>query len=372
MGQDHWERIYRTNDPKQVSWYQPEPQLSLDLIRRVVSDYEAPIIDVGGGASALVDGLLNAGYRNVTVLDLVPSALAIARRRLGSRAGRVEWLAGSVFDVRLHPSAYAVWHDRAVFHFLTDPADRARYVDQARRAVRPNGHVIVASFGPDGPTRCSGLDVVRYSPEARLGMTDVAGAQAPLEAVLKDEILRMYQEVADQPEGTFHFYHGREAATLFGYSTEWLDRAPAGAVASFAGVGNPHARSHLKAGETVLDLGSGAGLDAVIAAWQVGPAGRVIGVDLNPAMCVKAQAHVATTGMQMECREGGMENIPVPDGTVDVVISNGVINLSFRKRRVVEEVFRVLRPGGRISITDIVSAKQLSQSIVNDPKLWAS
>lgn len=203
-------------------------------------------------------------------------------------------------------------------------------------------------------------------------MSGVADTQAPLEAVLKDEILRMYQEVADQPEGTFHFYHGREAAELFGYDKEWLERAPPGAVASFAGVGNPHERSRLQPGETVLDLGSGAGLDALIASWQVGPTGRVIGVDLNPSMCAKAQAHVAATGRQMECREGSMEDIPLPDASVDVVLSNGVINLSFRKRRVVQELFRVLRPGGRISITDIVSAKQLSQSIVNDPKLWAS
>ena len=203
-------------------------------------------------------------------------------------------------------------------------------------------------------------------------MTEVADTQAPLEAVLKDEILRMYQAVADQPESTFHFFHGREAAELFGYEAEWLDRAPAGAVASFAGVGNPHERSRLQSGETVLDLGSGAGLDAIIASWQVGSSGRVIGFYLNPVMCVKAQAHVATAGMQMECREGSMEDIPLPNASIDAVISNGVINLSFRKRRVVQEIFRVLRPGGRISITDIVSAKQLSQSIVNDPKLWAS
>jgi ubiquinone/menaquinone biosynthesis C-methylase UbiE len=122
----------------------------------------------------------------------------------------------------------------------------------------------------------------------------------------------------------------------------------------------------------VLDLGSGAGLDAIIASWRVGPSGNVIGVDLNPAMCLKAQAHAAETGARMECQVGRMEDIPVPTASVDVVISNGVINLSFRKRRVIEEIFRVLRPGGRISITDIVSAKQLSQSIVNDPKLWAS
>jgi len=203
-------------------------------------------------------------------------------------------------------------------------------------------------------------------------MSDAVDAQGSLEAQLKDEILRMYQEVADNPEGEFHFFHGREAGELFGYAREWLDRAPTGAVASFAGVGNPHERANLRSGETVLDLGSGAGLDAIIASWQVGPSGKVIGVDLNPAMCRKAEAHAAATGSSMECHPGRMEAIPVPDASVDVVISNGVINLSFQKRRVIQEVFRVLKPGGRISITDIVSAKQLSQSIVNDPKLWAS
>ncbi len=203
-------------------------------------------------------------------------------------------------------------------------------------------------------------------------MPSSADAQASLEAVLKDEIIRMYEEVADDPAAEFHFYHGRQAAELFGYDPELLDRASAGAVNSFAGVGNPHQRAGLKPGETVLDLGSGAGLDSIIAAWGVGPTGNVIGVDLNPTMCLKAQAHAASTGTTMECHEGRMEDIPLPDASVDVVISNGVINLSFRKRRVVEEMFRVLKPGGRISIADIVSGKQLTQSIVNDPKLWAS
>lgn len=203
-------------------------------------------------------------------------------------------------------------------------------------------------------------------------MSDPVAAQESLEAVLKDEIIRMYQEVAEQPQAEYHFFHGREAAERFGYDPAWLDRAPVGAVESFAGVGNPHLRSGVQEGETVVDLGSGAGLDAIIASWSVGPTGRVIGVDLNPAMCLKAQAHAAASGARMECREGRMEEIPLPDETADVIISNGVVNLSFRKRKVIQELFRILKPGGRISLTDIVSAKQLSQSIVNDPKLWAS
>src|SRR5207253_3427592 len=111
------------------------------------------------------------------------------------------------------------------------------------------------------------------------------------------------QEVAEHPEGEFHFYHGRQAAEMFGYERAWLDGAPPGAVASFAGVGNPHLRSRLQAGEVVLDLGSGAGLDSIIAAWQVGPTGRVIGVDLNPTMCRKAEAHAAASGVRMADRK---------------------------------------------------------------------
>lgn len=163
---EHWEGVYRTKAATDVSWYQPEARRSLELIRRVATDNDAPILDVGGGASTLVDGLLGTGYRAVTVLDISPTALAIAADRLGPRAAGVAWVAADVLAAGLPSDSYEVWHDRAVFHFLAGPEDRARYVAQVRRAVRPGGHVIVASFSPEGPARCSGLEVVRYSPEA--------------------------------------------------------------------------------------------------------------------------------------------------------------------------------------------------------------
>ena len=162
----HWESIYRRKAPTEVSWYQREAGLSMGLIQRTTPALDVRIIDVGGGASTLVDGLLDAGYRSVTVLDLAPTALRLARERLGGRAALAGWIAADILNSPLALGCFEVWHDRAVFHFLTDPADRARYVAQVRRAVRPGGHVIVGSFAPDGPMRCSGLDVVRYTPHA--------------------------------------------------------------------------------------------------------------------------------------------------------------------------------------------------------------
>jgi SAM-dependent methyltransferase len=161
---EHWERVYATKKPTEVSWFQPHPEVSLRLIRGTGAGPDDPIVDVGGGASTLVDDLLAAGYRAVTVLDLSATALKVARERLGPRAASVTWLEADVTRAALPERFFRVWHDRAVFHFLTDAGDRARYVDAVRRAVRPGGHVIVATFALDGPFQCSGLDVVRYDP----------------------------------------------------------------------------------------------------------------------------------------------------------------------------------------------------------------
>jgi SAM-dependent methyltransferase len=162
----HWEGIYRTKLPTQVSWYQRHARRSLDLIRRVSPPPDGAIIDVGGGASTLIDDLLDTGYDDLTVLDLSATALAIARARLGTRANTVRWVEADILNASLPKTGYSVWHDRAVFHFLTAPADRARYVAQVRQAVRVGGFALVATFADDGPTRCSGLEVTRYSPEA--------------------------------------------------------------------------------------------------------------------------------------------------------------------------------------------------------------
>jgi SAM-dependent methyltransferase len=158
----HWETVYQTHKPNEVSWFQPEARLSLDLIRSVCPNGRSRIIDVGGGPSRLVDGLLASGYIDVTVLDLSPTALALARQRLGGLASRVLWVEADALTDTLPPASFDVWHDRAVFHFLTSPSDRRKYVDQVRRVVRPGGHVLVATFADDGPTHCSGLPVERY------------------------------------------------------------------------------------------------------------------------------------------------------------------------------------------------------------------
>jgi len=158
----HWDKVYNTKAPDAVSWYRPHLETSLALIKRAAGGCSASIIDVGGGPSTLADDLLARGYDNVTVLDISQTALALARNRLGPAAKRVHWLLADVAHAALPPHAYDVWHDRAVFHFLTTQQDRMGYVRNVMRAVKRGGHVIVSTFGPEGPSKCSGLDVVRY------------------------------------------------------------------------------------------------------------------------------------------------------------------------------------------------------------------
>ena len=160
----HWDTVYSTKSTDSVSWYQERAGRSLRLIHETALPVSASIIDVGGGASTLVDDLLGDGYSSVTVLDLSAAALSAAGKRLGARAKSVTWIEANITDVTLPAESYDVWHDRAVFHFLTTPEERRAYIATLMRALKPDGHLIIATFADDGPIQCSGLPVMRYSP----------------------------------------------------------------------------------------------------------------------------------------------------------------------------------------------------------------
>ena len=163
--QAHWQNVYATKAEKEVSWFQENPVPSLDLIAATGIRSDADIIDVGAGASRLVDSLLEKGFSRVTILDLSANALEEAKKRLGRRADGIDWIAADVTGWE-PSSTYDLWHDRAAFHFLTEAADRDAYVVRLKKAVRAGGHVIIATFALDGPESCSGLSTVRYDPKA--------------------------------------------------------------------------------------------------------------------------------------------------------------------------------------------------------------
>ena len=171
---DHWEGIYQQKGSSEVSWYRPHLDRSLGFLDRARLRTDAAILDVGGGTSTLVDDLLQRGFTRVTVLDLSRAAIEQAKARLGLAAKRVEWIVGDVTEIELPEHAFDFWHDRAVFHFLVDEEARRRYVAQVRRALKPNGHIVVATFGPGGPEKCSGLPVARYTAE---GIHDQFGGE---------------------------------------------------------------------------------------------------------------------------------------------------------------------------------------------------
>jgi SAM-dependent methyltransferase len=160
----HWEKVYQDKSPLEVSWYQKDPDLSLQLIQRSGITLDAAVIDVGGGASTLVDTLCDEGYTNVSVLDVSASALGHTRDRLADKAGMVEWYTQDITCFR-PPHKFSLWHDRAVFHFLTSRSDREKYLSVLKQALEPGGHLIIMAFATDGPVKCSGLDIVQYDAE---------------------------------------------------------------------------------------------------------------------------------------------------------------------------------------------------------------
>jgi 2-polyprenyl-3-methyl-5-hydroxy-6-metoxy-1,4-benzoquinol methylase len=161
----HWEKVYTTREPEKLSWYKAHLETSLALIERAAHSRSVSIIDIGAGESTLVDDLVARGYENITVLDVSENALDVTKQRLGPLAAQINWIVADITQVQLEPSAYDVWHDRAVFHFLTSIEQRVAYIRKVMKAVKPGGHVIVSTFGPEGPTKCSGLEVMRYDAE---------------------------------------------------------------------------------------------------------------------------------------------------------------------------------------------------------------
>ena len=191
----HWEQVYETRMPEKVGWYKPRLDTSLEWIQTLELDPGEPLIDIGGGASTLVDDLVDEGYESITVLDISENALAASKRRLGRQAELVMWLPADITGYPLPADRFGLWHDRAVLHFLIDPGDRDAYLENLRRALRPGGHAIIATFAPEAPPKCSGLPVQRYDAEA-------------LRALLGDgfALLREQQEMHVTPGGVEQLY----------------------------------------------------------------------------------------------------------------------------------------------------------------------
>jgi arsenite methyltransferase len=213
--------------------------------------------------------------------------------------------------------------------------------------------------------------MMRVDPEGA-PMTDKVREQPALDVgSLREAIRQEYAEVASDPQKGFHFHTGRPLARMLEYADEWLEDIPEPSIESFAGTGNPFSLGELRPGDRVVDLGSGAGIDSLIAAKKVGPDGRVIGVDMTPAMLEKARYAADEAGLaNVEFREGYAEELPVDDGWADVVISNGVLNLVPDKAAALEEVARVLKPDGRLQIGDILVQKAVPESAKRKIDLW--
>lgn len=194
----HWQKIYQEKSSSDVSWYQKEPKLSLDLILRTGVRKDEAIIDVGGGASLLADYLCEAGFTNLSVLDISESALAVAKKRLAKYEKTIEWYEADITEFTPH-HRFSLWHDRAVFHFLTDKSDRKKYTTVLSQSLRPGGHLIIAAFAIGGPTKCSGLDIVQYDSSK---LTSELGS----EFILIDEMEEIHITPANK-EQKFTYFH---------------------------------------------------------------------------------------------------------------------------------------------------------------------
>ena len=192
---EHWEQVYSSKPTEKLGWFAPHLQISLGWITNLGLALDAPIIDVGGGASTLVDDLLDAGYQSITVLDVSRQALSLAKTRLASDADVVSWIEGDVIVTDLPVAHFELWHDRAVFHFLTEPEQQRKYRDQLLKALKPGGHLVIGTFAPEAPPKCSGLPVQRYSSER-------------LESTLGDEfeLQRQHNELHVTPGGVEQMY----------------------------------------------------------------------------------------------------------------------------------------------------------------------
>ena len=193
--EEHWEQVYSSKPTEELGWFAPHLQTSFSWITELGMSLEVPIIDVGGGASTLVDDLLDAGYRSITVLDLSRLALSLAKTRLANNADAVSWIAGDVTATELPVARFELWHDRAVFHFLTEPEQQRKYRHQLLKALKPEGHLIIGTFAPEAPPKCSGLPVQRFSSER-------------LESTLGDkfELQRQHNELHITPSGVEQMY----------------------------------------------------------------------------------------------------------------------------------------------------------------------
>jgi len=343
----HCESVYTAKEPEEVSWYHPHLDTSLALIERVAHGRSATIINVGAGASTLIDDLVRRGYTNVTALDISETALYVTKQRLGPAAAQIQWLTADVCEADLPLDYYDVWHDWAVFHFLTVPEQRASYVTQAVASMKINGHLIVSTFGPEGPTRCSGLDIARYNAAALFNVSLVLG------------FVRWIARL----NGTQHLPVG--SSSFYAASSSEFDRR-AGRCESVTTMpcyrdhiyphlvnrlGNPKPFRDIReqivplAKGTVLEIGVGPGVN--FAHYNPARVNKVYALEPNRGMLRLAEARRRQTSLDVEFLDLPGERIPLEDCTVDTVISTFTLCTIPGVAEAIRGIARVLKPGGK-------------------------